>query len=137
MWQPKRCAVLHPSASSGQRLEIPPNTPVLAIQGERVVGSNPLAHKAGIRPDESLSRALQLCPEAQVYVHDFPAMLAVWDSAIATAYSFSPWVEPVHVGLLFVGGLNPGEVDELARGMNTRVGRVKPQAGQLPTEQLL
>lgn len=103
--------------------EIPPGTPVLAVSGERVVGSNRPARKAGVRPDETLSRALQLCPGAAVYPHDTAAMTAAWDSAVAAAYSFSPWVEPVNAGLLFVGGLSPGEAHDLARATRARAGQ--------------
>lgn len=104
-------------------LEVDPILPVLAIQGERVVGSNYSARKAGIRPGETLSRALQISPTAQVFTHDAPAMMAAWDSAIATAYSYSPWVEPVSSSLMFVGGLNSLEAEELARKTNTRAGQ--------------
>ncbi|MDX2004424.1 MAG: hypothetical protein SFU83_04025 [Meiothermus sp.] len=114
---------LHPSAGSGQGLEPPPDQPVLAVSGGRVVGSNLPARRAGVRPDESLSRALQLCPQAKVYPHDPPAMMAAWDSAVAAAYSLSPWVEPAGVGLLFAGALTPREAGQLARMTGARVGQ--------------
>lgn len=123
---------LHLPVDSGQGLEIPLHTPVIAIMGEKVIGSNQTALKAGIRPQESLSRALQLCPTVQVFIHDAPTMLAAWDSAIASAYSYSPWVEPVNVGLMFVGGLNPREAEALANATHTRVG----QANSRSTAQL-
>jgi nucleotidyltransferase/DNA polymerase involved in DNA repair len=106
------------------RLEagVPRDVPLVAVSGERVVGSNLLARKAGVLPQESLSRARQLCPNLQAYEHDPPAMLAAWDAAIATAYSFTPWVEPSETGLLFCGGLTPQEAEQLALLSDARVG---------------
>lgn len=102
--------------------DLPPDTPVVAVSGTRVVGSNILARKLGIKPDESLSRAVQLCPNLAVYEHDPPALSAAWDAAVATAYSFSPWVESVQVGLLFVGSLTAQEAESLASQTSARVG---------------
>jgi len=108
--------------------QIPPDAPVIAASGERVVGSNPAARKAGIRPNETLSRALQLCPAAAVYPHDTAAMMAAWDSVIATAYGFSPWVEPVQVGLMFLGGLSSREAHNLAQATHTRAGQAQSRS---------
>jgi nucleotidyltransferase/DNA polymerase involved in DNA repair len=102
--------------------DLPPDVPVVAASGTRVVGSNTPARKCGIKPNESLSRAVQLCPNLVIYEHDPAAMNAAWDSAVATAYSFSPWVEPVQTGLLFVGGLNASEAELLAHQTSARVG---------------
>ncbi len=108
--------------------QVPPDRPVLAVSGQRVVGSNLAARKAGVRPDETLSRALQICPSALVHPHDDAAMLAAWDSAVATAYSLSPWVESERLGLVLVGGLGPGEAHDLARATQTRAGQAKSRS---------
>ncbi len=102
--------------------QLPLHLPILALSGERVVGANMPARKAGVRPGEHYARAMQLCPQALAYPHDEPAAQAAWEAVVATAYTFTPRVEVAHPGLLFAADLNPSEAEALAQVTQSRVG---------------
>lgn len=109
-------------ALSRLQVEVSVNVPVVAVSGERVVGTNSAARKRGIHKEEGLSRAKQLAPDLQVYAHDPPAMLAAWDGLVTMAYSYSPWIEEHGEGWLWLGGVREDEAQEMARETASRVG---------------
>jgi DNA polymerase IV len=95
---------------------------VIVLEGPRVIGANSVARKAGVRVLEPAGKARGLCPEA-AFVSFEPALFkAAWDMAISSAYQVTPYVEPVRIGLLLLGGITPIEAEAIGAEQQARVG---------------
>jgi nucleotidyltransferase/DNA polymerase involved in DNA repair len=114
---------LDPPSWTLRRLgEVMRDEPLLVHSGDEVVGVNETARRQGLRPGETVSRALQLLPKAKLHPHDPAAQTAAWEATLSTIYTVTPWVERISDHLLFAGGLTQEEARDLAQTLQLRVG---------------
>ena len=97
-------------------------TPVIVLEGRRVIGCCEQSRKAGVKVGDALDRARTLCPEAAIAQLEPSGLAAAWSSALEAMYRATPWIEPVRPGLAYLAGLTGLECEALALELGLRIG---------------
>lgn len=99
-----------------------PDQPLLVVRGSRILGCNMAARSLGLQPGQPLARALQLFPGVQVRSFEATQLSAALEEAARLAYTYSPRVELDPAGWLWVAGLTPMQVNQLAQQLQLAAG---------------